>query len=192
MENVQGAEMEPANETLERAYNLSVWLANESSSLLEVYIDLQGFSEPPLGLPSAQLELPAPPADDWDQARRLRHHHTDCRLLAALLRRVLDEQQELNETGHHFHHQLQFAITGLEGLVANLGLILSSLGFPVEGEGAEEEVDSEGHQPPSSSSGFAHWEAKVKGYHVIAHYNDWIGRTVEELERLKDNLKPEA
>ncbi|XP_038636746.1 cardiotrophin-2-like [Scyliorhinus canicula] len=187
--------MDPSNVTLNRTYNLSVWLAKEASSLLEVYSDLQGFSDPPPGLPASKLQLPVAPDEDWDHARRLGHRRAACLHLAARLRQVLGEQRELNETRHHLHQQLQFAITGLEGLVANLGLILSSLGSPAQGGGAAEggeEEDGGNHGSPSPTPGMTHWEAKVKGYHIIAHYSNWISRMVEDLERLKDNLEPEA
>uniref|UniRef100_UPI00398F0641 cardiotrophin-1-like n=1 Tax=Pristiophorus japonicus TaxID=55135 RepID=UPI00398F0641 len=193
MENAQGAVMEPARVTIERTYSLSLWLADESTSLLQLYTDLQGFTDPPPGLPACQLQLPGPPGEDWGRARRLKHHRDDCHVLADHLRRLLDEQRELNQTQHHLHRQLEFTITSLEGLAVNLGLILASLGEGEgqgqgEGEGQEggEELD---HGPPSQPP---HWEAKVKGYHVIAHYGNLIGRTVGDLEQLRDSMEPEA
>ncbi|XP_048382035.2 cardiotrophin-1-like isoform X2 [Stegostoma tigrinum] len=181
--------MDSVNETLERSYNLSVWLAHEASSLLELYIDMQGFRDGPPRIPDDHLQLPMPPSpddEDWEPTRRLCQHRTACRLLATLLDRVLGEQRELNETRHHLHQQLQLAITGLQGLDANLSHVLSSLGS------GEEEGDGQSHVLSGPSSDTAHWEAKVNGYHIIAHYTHWVARTVEDLERLKDHLKPEA
>ncbi|GCC42934.1 hypothetical protein chiPu_0027265 [Chiloscyllium punctatum] len=160
-------------------------------------MELQGFGDGPPGMPGPHLRLPAPPGpdgEDWEPNRRLRQHRSASRQLAALLGRVLGDQRGLNETRQHLHQQLQLAITGLQGLDANLGHVLTSLGT---GQGQEEgqeveESDGPAQGPSSQASGTAHWEAKVDGYHIVAHYTHWLGRAAEDLARLKEHLKPEA
>ncbi|XP_043540609.1 cardiotrophin-1-like isoform X2 [Chiloscyllium plagiosum] len=156
-------------------------------------MELQGFRDGPPGMPGPHLRLPAPlspDGEDWEPARRLCQHRSASRQLAALLGRVLGDQRVLNETRHHLHQQLQLAITGLQGLDANLGHVLTSLGTGQEQEAEESDGPAQG--PSSQASGTAHWEAKVNGYHIVAHYTHWVARAAEDLARLKEHLKPEA
>ncbi|XP_060678276.1 cardiotrophin-1-like [Hemiscyllium ocellatum] len=182
---------------VERCYQLLVWLGDEAPSLLQLYMELQGFRDGPPGMPGPHLRLPAPPGpdgDDWEPARRLCQHRSASRQLASLLGGVLGEQRVLNETRHQLHQQLQLAITGLQGLDANLGHALASLGTGQEQEDGQEAEESDGpaQGPSDQASGLAHWEAKVNGYHIVAHYTQWVGRAAEDLVRLKELLKPEA
>ncbi|XP_067835026.1 cardiotrophin-1-like [Heptranchias perlo] len=191
----QEAGLEPVDKTIERTYNLSVLLASESSGLLEMYTELQGFSETPPALPASRLWPPVAPGEGWARERLLRHYRGQCGLLARRLSRLLAEQLERSPGGRGFHRRMQGAVTGLEGLQANLSRLLSSLGPPEETEEEEEEETEEEEEETEEdgpASGAGHWEAKVKGYQVIAHYSHWIGRTARDLERLRDGLGPEA